>query len=239
MKKDHIKLGAGLIGLSIALHYVHFLVFRDVHHLMIFLLADVAFIPLEVFFVSLILERIIEKQEAEKTIKKMNMLVGLFYQQFGNKLLTLFVGVDQEHVTGEDALLMNFSWEKEEYKRLRKIISNHHHQIDIGKVNLNSLLALLKENQMMITMLISNPTLNEKENFSEVLMSTFHLMEELESRDLNHLAQDDLDHLEVDCIRVYKNLSIEWVDYLEHLQKSYPYLFYTAIKTNPYDSRLV
>ena len=77
----------------------------------------------------------------------------------------------------------------------------------------------------------------EKEVFSEVLMSTFHLMEELESRDLDHLTKEDFEHLEVDCNRVYEHLSMEWAVYMEHLQDSYPYLFYTAVKTNPYDQR--
>jgi 2-oxoglutarate ferredoxin oxidoreductase subunit alpha len=54
---------------------------------MIFLVADIAFVPLEVFFVSLVLEKLIERQEEEKVDKKINMLVGLFYQEFGNEQL--------------------------------------------------------------------------------------------------------------------------------------------------------
>lgn len=237
MKKNHLMLGAGLIGLSIVLHGVHYAVFKDMHHLLIFLVADIAFVPLEVFFVSMVLEQLIKKQEEEKIIKKMNMLVGLFYQQFGNKLLTLFVNVDKEIDGCDKGLLMNFSWDSAKYKELKKIISSHGHTIDLRKVDLHKLFTLLKENQLMIINLISNPTLIEKDVFSDVLMSTFHLMEELESRDLDNLSEDDFDHLEVDCKRVYECLSIEWVYYMEHLQKSYPYLFYTAVKTNPYDRR--
>lgn len=237
MKKNHFILGAALIGLSIILHSIHYVMFHDMHHLLIFLVADIAFIPLEVFFVSLILERIIEKQEEKKVIKKMNMLVGLFYQQFGNKLLTLFVGVDKEIDGCDKSLLMNFSWDSGQYKELQKSIASHSHQVDLSEVDLKALLKLLTDNQGMITNLISSPTLLEKEVFSEVLMSTFHLMEELENRDLDHLTKEDFEHLEVDCNRVYEHLSIEWAVYMEHLQDSYPYLFYTAIKTNPYDQR--
>lgn len=237
MKKNHILLGVALIGLSVLLHGVHYAVFKDMHHLMIFLVADIAFVPLEVFFVSLVLDQLIKKQEEEKIIKKMNMLVGLFYQQFGNKLLSLFVEVDKECKNSDRGLLMNFSWDSAQYKELKKKIGEHGHNVDLEQVDLNNLYTVLKENQPMIINLISNPTLLEKEDFSEVLMSTFHLLDELESRDLENLSKEDFDHLEVDSKRVYENLAIEWVYYMEHLQKSYPYLFYTAVANNPYDQR--
>lgn len=237
MKKNHLLLGAGLIGLSVVLHAVHYAMFHDMHHLLIFLVADIAFIPLEVFFVSLVLEKIIEKQEEEKVVKKINMLVGLFYQQFGNEMLTYFVSADKDMAQHDDKLLMDFSWESNQYSVLKKAVAKHPHEVDLKAIDLLELTALLKNNQGIITNLISNPILHEKDAFSEVLMSTFHLMDELASRDLQALSDDDYEHLAIDCKRVYEHLSLEWVDYMEQLQKSYPYLFYTAVQNNPYDKR--
>lgn len=237
MKKNHLLLGAGLIGLSVVLHAIHYVIFHDMHHLLIFLVADIAFIPLEVFFVSLVLEKIIEKQEEEKVVKKINMLVGLFYQQFGNKLLTQFVTADKHIDKHDDKLLMDFSWEGNQYKVLKTAVANHPHEIDLKQIDLVDLTQLLVNNQGIITNLISNPILHEKDAFSEVLMSTFHLMDELASRDLEALSDDDYEHLAIDCKRVYEHLSLEWVDYMEQLQKAYPYLFYTAVQNNPYDKR--
>ena len=237
MKKNHMVLGLGLVGLSVVLHMVHYAMFHDMHHLMIFLVADIAFVPLEVFFVSLVLEKLIERQEEEKVDKKINMLVGLFYQEFGNELLAMFVAVDKTITIGDKHLLMTFFWEKQEYKLLRNKIANHSHDIDLNKIDIPKLSKMLSDHQMMITNLISNPILHEKEAFSEVLMSTFHLMDELRSRNLETLTEEDIEHLEIDFKRVYQHLSLEWVDYMEQLQKSYPYLFYTAVKNNPYDKR--
>ena len=50
--KETILIGSGLVILSILLHYLHVVIFKDVHHTMIFLFADIAFIPLEVFLTS-------------------------------------------------------------------------------------------------------------------------------------------------------------------------------------------
>ena len=63
--KDNIIIGAGLVILSLILHYLHVLIFKDAHHTMIFLFADIAFIPMEVFFTSMILERLLERREKE------------------------------------------------------------------------------------------------------------------------------------------------------------------------------
>ena len=38
--KETILIGTGLVTLSLILHYVHYLIFKDAHHTMIFLVAD-------------------------------------------------------------------------------------------------------------------------------------------------------------------------------------------------------
>ena len=55
--KETILIGTGLVALSLFLHYIHYLIFKDAHHTMIFLVADIAFIPMDVFFTTLILDR--------------------------------------------------------------------------------------------------------------------------------------------------------------------------------------
>ncbi|BEP28204.1 hypothetical protein [Helicovermis profundi] len=237
MKKEHIKLGALLITFSIIMYITHFLIFRNLEHLFIFLISDIAFVPLEVFLVSLVIEQLIEKQEEQKIIKKMNMLVGMFYQEIGNELLTFFVNADIELEKNKDCLMINFDWKKENYKNLKNIVKKHSHDIDFNKIKLDKLHLLLKKNRDLIVNLITNPVLLEKEYFSDVLMSIFHLLDELESRDYKKLSKEDNDHMKVDAKRVYEFLSIEWVVYMEQLQMAYPYLFFTALKNNPYDSR--
>lgn len=234
--KNIVVLGIVLIGLSFILNAIHFMIFNDLHHILIFLLADIAFIPLEVFFVSIVLERIIEKRDQQQIMKKINMLVGLFYQELGNQLLSVLVKAD-ECTDDVNKIEVDFTWTQEEYYKLSNKINDHNHSIDIHRIDLEVLFSLLEENKSMIIQLIMNPSLQEHETFSDVLMSSIHLYDELIQRNIHSFTADDFAHLKVDVERVYKNLSKEWVTYMNHLQYDYPYLFLTAIKSNPYDNR--
>jgi hypothetical protein len=72
--------------------------------------------------------------------------------------------------------------------------------------------------------------------FTETLRTVFHLTEELERRSgAGELPPTDLSHINGDLVRVYRNISIQWVDYMKYLKKNYPYLFSLAIRTNPFD----
>ena len=121
-------MGTILIGLSIVLHMLHFVVFKDLHHIMIFLVADIAFIPLEVFFVSIVLERIIEKRDRDQVMRKLSMLVGLFYQEIGNQLLNILVSADQMDKDINN-IEVNFTWTEDEYFKLANKIKNHKYEV--------------------------------------------------------------------------------------------------------------
>ncbi|MDZ4063823.1 MAG: hypothetical protein U1E22_04060, partial [Coriobacteriia bacterium] len=73
-------------------------------------------------------------------------------------------------------------------------------------------------------------------SFTDCLWAIFHLSEELERRgDFGELPDSDLLHLTGDIKRAYAALAVEWLDYAQHLQTAYPYLFSLAVRTNPLD----
>lgn len=75
-----------------------------------------------------------------------------------------------------------------------------------------------------------------KKIVSPVFWAVFHLTEELEARaDLAHLPASDREHLAGDVRRAYVILISEWLRYMKHLKKEYPYLFSLAVRTNPFD----
>jgi len=84
--------------------------------------------------------------------------------------------------------------------------------------------------------LLENQNLLEHESFTDVLWAVFHLAEELEAREsLQGLPDADHKHLSSDVKRVYGQLALQWLKYMEHLKKSYPYLFSLSLRTNPFD----
>ncbi|MDD5122784.1 MAG: hypothetical protein PHX97_05315, partial [Dehalococcoidales bacterium] len=63
MKRSELALLAlVLVGISVITYYVHYLIFRDPHHIFIFLVGDIAFVFLEVFLVGMVLERILARR---------------------------------------------------------------------------------------------------------------------------------------------------------------------------------
>lgn len=239
--RSQLMIGLGLIVLSVILHFLHVMLFKDPHHTMIFLVADVAFVPLEVFFVTMVLDKILEKREKEGLIIQLNMLVGLFYSKLGQELLDVFVSGDEGIEEIRQKCEVDLSREKMNFKAIKKTMHNHKHKLDISVINLQALKTLLDKQESFLVNMISNPALSEHDTFSDLLLSLFHLREELELRQVKEdqsLMQDYvLDHIRVDINRAYRYLAVEWVDYMEHLEEKYPFLYVTAIMKNPYDQR--
>ena len=114
-KKEFLMIGIGLIGLSLILHYVHYLIFQDLHHTLIFLFADIAFIPMEVFFTTLVIDKLLEKREKEHLRDKLSMLIGVFFSELGTDILNTFVYADDNtEIIAKEALVTK-EWNKNEW----------------------------------------------------------------------------------------------------------------------------
>ncbi len=86
MKEDtrwKIFAGIGLVTLSLAMFTAHYLIFQDSHHLFIFFIGDIAFIPIEVLVVTLIIDQMLESREKQRRLEKLNMVIGTFFSTVG------------------------------------------------------------------------------------------------------------------------------------------------------------
>ena len=61
-------------------------IFGDIHHIPAFLLEDIAFLPIEVLLVTLIIHRLLRNMEKRNRLEKLNMVIGAFYVQVGTSL---------------------------------------------------------------------------------------------------------------------------------------------------------
>ncbi|GAH18754.1 unnamed protein product, partial [marine sediment metagenome] len=68
-----IFLGVILIALSTVLYLIHYGIFRDAHHIFIYMVGDIAFVPIEVFLVTVIIHRLLNEREKRSIRNKLNM----------------------------------------------------------------------------------------------------------------------------------------------------------------------
>jgi hypothetical protein len=89
-----IKLGIALIVFSISVYLIHYLTFRDPHHIFIYMIGDITFVFLEVLLVTLIIHRLLGEREKRNRLEKLNMVIGVFFSEVGTELLSSFSDFD-------------------------------------------------------------------------------------------------------------------------------------------------
>lgn len=231
-----ILLGLSLVLLSLILYGIHYAVFSDSHHIYIFMLGDIAFVPIEVLLVTLIIHQLLTEREKRIRLEKLNMVIGTFFSSVGTRLLTYLSDLDPGLDRIRERLIVSNDWSDKEFADASQSLKNYEYDIDINKVNLQELSSFMAEKQDLLVRILENPTLLEHETFTELLRAVFHLSDELEFReDLTQLPDSDLNHLANDIKRAYVLLVREWVDYVKYLKSAYPYLFSLAMRMNPFD----
>ena len=64
--KWQVGLGIILIILSIIVYLIHFIIFRDYHHIFIYLVGDIAFVFIEVLMVTLVIHSLLNMKEKKE-----------------------------------------------------------------------------------------------------------------------------------------------------------------------------
>ncbi|NIT37053.1 MAG: hypothetical protein GTN49_11240 [candidate division Zixibacteria bacterium] len=229
-------LAFALVALSALIYAVHFLVFRDVHHIFIYLVGDVAFVPIEVLLVTLIIHRLLSLREKRSLLNKLNMVIGAFFSEVGTDLLKSFIALDEDFDEVRQNLLLNNEWTRRDFLHAGKRMAEYDYSIEVKPEALDDLRDFLLAKREFLLRLLENPNLLEHESFTNLLWAVTHLTEELAQRDTVYgLAAADYEHLAGDVQRAYVRTIAEWLKYMEHLQRTYPYLFSLALRTNPFD----
>ena len=185
--------------------------------------------------VTNITQMLIQRGQDRLRRQRLNMIIGVFFTEVGNQLLRDLTEFDPHIGQVREDFTIEQDWTDKDFAQLRKILRQHEYAIDPKLMNLQTLLDFLREKGDLLLRQIENPDIIEHEAFTELLWATVHLRDELMSRkNLNGLPDTDLAHLANDTRRVYSNLAGQWLDYLLHLKRRYPYLFSLASRTNPF-----
>ena len=234
--KWQITLGLLLVAMSVFLYVVQISIFHSTRDTFFYLFQDLAFIPIQVLLVTLILNQLLNVREKLSMLNKLNMVIGTFFSEVGTTLLKSFAAFDQntENIRGE--LLVKGEWSDQQFAAVSKRVRSNDYEIHYTESDLEALKTFLTGKRKFLLGLLENPNLLEHETFTELLWAVFHLSEELAVReDLQHLPPSDGIHIAGDIRRAYTILIVEWLAYMKHLKQDYPYLFSFAVRMNPFD----
>ncbi|MBN1383227.1 MAG: hypothetical protein JXA41_16300 [Deltaproteobacteria bacterium] len=231
-----ILLGIVLIMLSTSVYVIHYMIFRDAHHIFIFMIHDIAFVFFEVLLVGIVIDGVMQYREKQAMMEKLNMVIGSFFSEFGTELLKYLTGFDPCRDKICQSVIVRENWTTTEFNDVYKLLKNYDYEIDIRQGDIDGLRQTLSEKREFLLRLLENPSLMEHESFTNLMMSLFHLTEELVARkNILQLSEADRNHLNTDIKRVYRMLVNEWLAYMNYLRNNYPYLFSFAMRTNPFD----
>lgn len=221
---------------SAVLYLVHIHLFHDPRQMAFYLVEDLAFLPIQVLVVSLLIHRLLNWRDTQTRAKKVNMVISAFFSEVGAGLLRRLMAFDVESERQAQHLKVGTDWTHRDFLAASRRCTLAAWQPTCTRSDLGDLQRWLTAQRPALLRLLENPNILEHETFTELLWAVFHLAEELQARaDLQHLRDTDQIHLNGDMQRVMCALVAAWLVYLEHLSRDYPYLFSMAVRTNPFD----
>lgn len=234
-KNWRLRFGLTLFSISFVLLSTQAILFHEGETILKKVLYSISFIPVQALVVTLVINRMLAAREKRQRLEKMNIAIGVFFSSMGRELLDRLL----EYSTLPDELLEHLrvheDWTARNFLKSRQRVMATDLPVDLDKGDPDGLAAFLGDKQGLILDLLRNPNLLEHERFTDLLWAVSHVAEELAAREETGLPLDkDQAHLEEDLRRALKQLLMEWVAYMEHLQGVYPFLFSFALRSSPF-----
>ena len=237
MKKttNKVTIAIVLIAFSVLLYVLQNIIFNKPNETVFYFFQDLAFLPIEVLLVTLILDGIIKEREKRNRMLEINIVVGAFFSEMGadairrmKPFITNMEGImDKVEISG--------TFGPRDFENSADAVAKYDFQADSTLGNLRDLGNFLKEKNSTTLGMFENPNLLENSRFTSMLWAVYHVMDEIQNRDdISALPQSDLDHLSGDLQRAFCLLVVEWILYMEHMKSKYPYLFSLAVRKNPF-----
>jgi hypothetical protein len=229
-------LAAGLVFASVAVYCLQILLFHRTEDTLFYLFQDLAFLPVNALLVVVILDKLLKRHEKQSMLKKMNIVIGVFFSEMGIRLIVMLSSFDKAGQEIRKDLVIGDRWSDTDYAIARKNLRKIDFAVDARNGNLQEMHDFFVQQRSLVLALMENPNLLEHESFTDMLLAASHLMEELSMRsDLASLSAKDLQHISVDMKRAFSVLVNVWLGYMHHLKKEYPYLYSLAVRTNPFN----
>ncbi|KAF1078932.1 hypothetical protein [Methanogenium sp. MK-MG] len=231
-----MKLALFLVAASVAIYSTKMLLLHNPENTINYLFNSMGFLPISVLLVTVVLNHLLTIRSNQEKMQKLNMVIGTFFAEVGDHLLTVLSDYDENSSVLRNKLIIGDDWGAERFRSASASIDDYPFSVNRDEIDLAELDRFLMQKRDFLLRLLENPVLLENQTFTELLRAVFHLNEELQRRPgFDCLPESDCRHIEGDIDRVYKELVSEWIRYMEYLKNSYPYMFSLALRTNPFD----
>jgi hypothetical protein len=234
-KRQNISLSLLLVVLSIMLYTLQVLIFRSLRDTEFYLLQDLAFLPLQVAIVTIVLGRVINAWNKRERLKKINMAVSAFFSEAGTEIIVKMSALAADIDGLRPSLRVAAGWTGTDFSKAMKVIKGADLSILCAPEEFEMLKVLLLKKRDFMLRMLENPNLLEHDTFTDMLLAVFHVTEEMIARDdFACLPGADTAHLNIDIKRALQTLLTVWLNHMEHLSTDYPYLYSLEVRRNPF-----
>lgn len=224
-----------LLCASALLYAIHYLIFRDLHHLAIFGLHELAFVPLEVILVTLGLDQLVEKTHREEARSKVSIIETLYFNESGGTMLRYLTSFDPDAVRLRELLQVTEDWRSSDFRQAIRQLKSYPFLLDLDRIDFFGLHYHLSQRHEYYRSMLENPALTQSEAFTEMIMKIYLLWEELDGRtNLYQLPEKDRSYLAELLHEIYRELTEYWLDNVYNHSIHNRFRLHRAVESNPF-----
>lgn len=224
-----------LLCASALLYAIHYLIFRDLHHLAIFGLHELAFVPLEVILVTLGLDQLVEKTHREEARSKVSIIETLYFNESGGTMLRYLASFDPDAARLRELLQVTEDWHSSDFRQAIRQLKSYPFLLDLDRIDFFGLHYHLSQRHEYYRSMLENPALTQSEAFTEMIMKIYLLWEELDGRtNLYQLPEKDRSYLAELLHEIYRELTEYWLDNVYNHSIHNRFRLHRAIESNPF-----
>src|SRR5512141_2316455 len=106
-----------LLIVSLALYGIDYLVFGHAPEIVAGFFGNLAFLPVYILFVTLIIEKVLKERERFAIKQKLNMVIGVFFSEVGTALLKDCLGFVRNSRELTETLRITLHWTPADFRK--------------------------------------------------------------------------------------------------------------------------
>ena len=126
-----LKIAVLLIICALIIYLIQYFIFHQPKTELFYFGIDLAFLPIEVLLVVLVIETAISQREKSVLLEKLNMVIGVFFSDVGTELLGEISKFDTKSKNINNILIINANWAEQDFIKARNDITNRKYHLEI------------------------------------------------------------------------------------------------------------